>query len=130
MKNTRNLTRVACALGVALTMSACGPGAPPPPPFDGDTSKVLTISIENQQLEEARVWLWVAGLRVPMGSVRANQTVTFHHPMPGMRAVHMEFQVTLGPRCVTDDVTLGPGDNIRTEIPQSLVAFIGVCDGE
>jgi len=129
MNRIRILSRAAAALGLALAISACGSGssAPPPAPFDGDVSRVLTISVMNQQLEEARVWLWVDGQRERLGAVRANQTVTFHHPMDGIRTVHMEFDVTLGQRCVTTDVSLGPGDNIQATIPQNLMAFAGVC---
>ncbi len=129
MNSIRTLAQAACTLGLALTMSACagGSSAPTPAPFDGDLDSVLTITVMNQQLEEARVWLWVAGQRERLGAVRANQEVTFHHPMVGIRTVHMEFDVTLGRRCVTTDVSLGPGDNINATIPQNLMAFAGVC---
>jgi hypothetical protein len=121
--------RAVLALTAILAAVACGPGAaaPPPEPFEGDPNTVLTISVQNQQLEEARVWLWVDGQRERLGSVRPNQNRTFYFPMDQIRTVHMEFDVTLGQRCVTTDVSLGPGDDIQATIPQNLVAFAGVC---
>ena len=47
--------------------------------------------------------------------------------MDQIRSVHMEFDVTLGRRCVTTSRSLGPGDQIEATIPQNLTAFQGVC---
>ncbi len=129
MKPLVSMKRALLSLVVMFAAASCGPGsaAPPPEPFDGDVNTVLTIAVMNQQLEEARVWLWVDGQRERLGSVRANQNRTFYFPMDQIRTVHMEFDVTLGQRCVTTDVSLGPGDDIQATIPQNLVAFAGVC---
>ena len=73
------------------------------------------------------MWLIVDGQRQTLGSVRGNRNETFYHPMDGVRSVHMEFDITLGPHCVTRDVTLGPGDNVGATIPSMLTAFQGIC---
>ena len=129
MNSIRLASRGAFALLLALTAASCGPGAAPPPPepFDGDLNTVLEISVMNQQLEEARIWLIVDGQRERLGAVRSNQRRTFYHPMDQIRSVHMEFDVTLGRRCVTTSRSLGPGDQIEATIPQNLTAFQGVC---
>jgi hypothetical protein len=112
-----------------MIASACGGGvAPPPPePFDGDLSTVLAITVRNQQLEDARVWLWVDGQRETLGSVRGNRARTFYHRMDGVRNIQLEFRITLGPTCVTRGVSLGPGDNVQTTIPSLLTGFNGSC---
>ena len=114
---------------IAIIGAACGGSVVPvpPEPFSGDPSTVLTIEIQNQQLEDARIYLIVDGQRERLGSLRGNQTKTFYHPMDGLRSVHMEFDITLGPRCVSRDVMLGPGDDISAMIPSMLVAFSGIC---
>ena len=129
MSSLKSVRNVCATTALAVLVSACGGGvaAPPPEPFDGDLSTVLTIEIRNQQLEDARVWLIVDGQRQTLGSVRGNRNETFYHPMDGVRSVHMEFDITLGPRCLTRDVTLGPGDDVQATIPSMLTAFAGIC---
>ena len=122
--------RLTLALVLGLALGACGgPGvAPPPPePFDGDVSTVLQITVTNQQLDDVRMWLIVDGQRIRLGSLRSQQRNTFYHPMDQIRSVHLEFDVTLGQRCVTTSRSLGPGDQIEAQIPQNLTAFQGVC---
>ncbi|MDG2282209.1 MAG: hypothetical protein P8L45_03770 [Longimicrobiales bacterium] len=95
--------------------------------LSGDNDEILTITVRNQQLEEARVYLWVDGQRERLGSVRSNASEVFHHPIDAIRAVQMEFDVILGPRCITPGVSLGPGDDVDAIIPSQLVAFAGNC---
>jgi hypothetical protein len=129
MLSSKSVRSVFATAALAMMASACGGGtaSPPPEPFSGDISTVLTIEIQNQQLEDARVYLIVDGQRERLGSIRGNQSETFHVPMEGIRSVHMEFDITLGPHCVTRDVTLGPGDNVGATIPSMLTAFQGIC---
>ena len=117
------------ALTVALMGAACAPGttAAPPEPFSGDADEVLTIMVRNQQLEEARVYLWLDGQRQRLGSVRAGAAEVFHQPLDQIRTVQMEFDITLGPQCITQGVSLGPGDDVEATIPSQLVAFAGAC---
>jgi hypothetical protein len=124
-------TRFALSAFVAvLLVTACGGSAEPPrssaePP--ADLSTVLAITVRNEQLEEARTWLWVEGQRYRLGSVRANQTETFYYPLDGIRNLHLEFDVMLGQRCITADRNYGPGEAVEARIPSNTVAFQGVC---
>ncbi|MGB1656353.1 MAG: hypothetical protein ACPHQP_01015 [Longimicrobiales bacterium] len=116
-------------LTLMLVGGACASGttAAPPEPFAGNLDEVLTITVRNQQLEEARVYLWVDGQRQRLGSVRAGAAEVFHHPLDQIRTVQMEFDITLGPQCITQGVSLGPGDDVEATIPSQLVAFAGAC---
>lgn len=113
---------------VALLAVNCG-GSPPPaePAPSVDLSTVLTITVRNDQLDEARVWLWIDGRRERLGDVRGSSEETFYHPMSRTVPVHMEFDLVLGEHCVTANVTLGPGDEIRTRIPVNLATMAAVC---
>ena len=118
------------ALAAALLLGACGGSSEPPrssvePPTD--LSTVLAITIRNEQLEEARTWLWVEGQRYRLGSVRSNQTETFYYPLDGIRNLHLEFDVMLGQRCITADRNYGPGESVDVRIPSNNVGFPGVC---
>ncbi len=116
----------------ALFAAACGGGggtSAPPPAFDGDQSQVLTITIRNEQLDVARVTLWINSVRQRLGDVRGNATETFHAPMQRREPVRMSFDLELGTSCVTQDVILGPGEDIEVRIPGNLNTMRAVCRG-
>jgi hypothetical protein len=119
-------------LAVALLAAGCGGGggtSAPPPAFDGDQSQVLTITIRNERLNVARVSLWIAGVRERLGDVRSNQTATYHVPMQRREPVRMSFDLELGTSCVTQDVILGPGEDLEVRIPANLSIMRAVCSG-
>ncbi len=91
------------------------------------TENVLTIIINNDQLDPVRTWLLVEGQRVRLGQIQSNRSQTFYYAIPGIRQVRLEFDISLGRRCVTVDRPLGPGENIEVRIPSQLTAFPGVC---
>ncbi|MEM7417713.1 MAG: hypothetical protein AAF389_19650 [Gemmatimonadota bacterium] len=123
MLRVRTLLVCAVLLGsMASCASSNSAGA-----FEGGGEEVVTIRVRNQQLEEARVYLYLDGQRQRLGSVRGNDTRTFRHPIDGLRRVNIEFDITLGARCVTRGVSLGPGDSFEMTIPSILNGFDGSC---
>ena len=117
-------------LAVALLAAGCGGSggtSPPPPAFDGDLSQVLTITIRNDQLDAARVDLFIAGTRQRLGDVRGNMEETFHVPMDRPERVRMEFDLSLGASCVTRDVLLRPSEEIDVRIPVNLNMMQAIC---
>ncbi|HSM03292.1 MAG TPA: hypothetical protein VK858_01670 [Longimicrobiales bacterium] len=121
----------AVALALTLASAACSSGQPSSiaatTDAPDDLTNVLTVTVHNDQLDEVRTWLFVEGQRVRLGPVRAGTSETFYYTLPGPRQVRLEFDVTLGRRCVTQDAPLRPGDNISVRIPAQLIAFTGVC---
>jgi hypothetical protein len=115
-------------LGVALLASACTPAGPRPEPVSpADPSTLLTLTVQNDQLGEARVWLYVDNVRQVLGTVRGATEEIFYHPLSQVARVRMEFDLTLGEHCVTPEYTLGPGDDISTIIPANLNMMVAVC---
>ncbi len=120
------------ALTVVLLAAGCGGGAgssTPAPAFDGYPSQVLTVVIRNEQIDMARITLWLNSLRRRLGAVRGLQTQTFQVPMDVPASVRMEFDLTLGANCVTRDIVLGPGDVVQAVIPVDLRMMQAVCRG-
>jgi len=120
------------AAGVAMLAAGCtgagGSASRPAPSFDGSSTEgVLTVTVDNQQLNEARITLWIDGSRRRLGSVRANSRETFRVPLDHIATVRMEFDLTLGDNCVTADVQLGPGEDILATIPTNLRYMAAVC---
>lgn len=117
-------------IAFALLAAGCGGSGgtqAPAPAFDGDLSQVLTITIRNEQLDLARVTLWINGQRRRLGDVRGINSQTFHVPMSGRDPVRMSFDLTLGRSCVTRDVMLGPGESVEVRIPVNLNMMAAVC---
>jgi len=101
------------------------------PSFDGSSGQGgLTITIENQQLNEARISLWIDGSRRRLGTVQAHATETFRLPIDAASTVRMEFDLTLSVRCETRSVMLGPGEVIHVIIPSNLRMMDAICRGE
>ena len=122
--------RLLGALALMLPAIGCGGGggtATPEPAFEGDLSQVLTVIITNERLDAADVVLWIDGARQRLGDVRGNRTETFHIPMERSAPVRMTFDIPLGPECVTRDIVLGPGEEIRARIPVNLSVMQAVC---
>jgi hypothetical protein len=115
-------------LGVALLASACTTAGPrPEPEAPADPSTLLTLTVRNDQMDEARVWLYVDNVRYVLGTVRGVTEKVFYQPLPQISRVRMEFDLTLGEHCVTPEYTLGPGDDISTTIPINLNMMVAVC---
>ncbi len=113
----------------ALLAAGCGGTSAPPPTLTGDASQALTITIRNDQIDAARVTLWLNSARERLGDVRGNSTETFQVPMRTSASVRMEFDLTLGASCVTRDVVLRPGESIQVTIPVNLQMMAAVCRG-
>ncbi len=117
-------------LAVALLAAGCGGSggtSTPPPAFDGDQSQVLMITIRNERLDEARVALWINGVRRRLGAVRGNATQTFHVPMERSQPVRMSFDLELGASCMTREVVLRPSEVVEVRIPVNLSMMQAVC---
>ena len=129
MLDQRSWSRSLGTLAFTLLAVGCagGGGRASASPFDGDLSQVLTLTIRNEQLDPARVIVWVSRLRQNLGDVRGNTTRTFHVPMSGTQGVYVSFELLLGANCVTREVLLGPGDEVELRIPPNLNTMDAVC---
>ena len=110
--------KLLATLAVALLAAGCGGGggtSAPPPAFDGDQSQVLTITIRNDQLNAARVTLWINSVRQRLGDVRGMQTETFHVPMERSQPVRMSFDLELGASCMTRELVLRPSEVVEVK---------------
>ena len=114
-------------VGALLAGGCGGTSAPPPTLPGGDASQALTITIRNEQIDAARITLFLNSTRQRLGDVRGNSTETFQVPMRVSASVRMEFDLTLGASCVTRDIFLAPGDVIDVRIPVDLRMMQAVC---
>ncbi len=119
--------KLLATLAVALLAAGCGGGggtSAPPPAFDGDQSQALTLTVRNDQLNVARVTLWINGIRQPLGDVQGNGNRTFRVPLERPEPIRMEFDLMPGPRCGTQETVIRPGEVLDVTIPVNLNMMI------
>jgi hypothetical protein len=127
-----SVKRTLTVAAIAMIASGCGGGGrslrAPAPVFGGSSdNRALTITIENQQLNEARITLWIDGSRRRLGTVQAHSQETYRVEMNGVSNVRVEFDLTLGAHCETRQVPLSPGEVIHVIIPPNLRMMAAVC---
>ncbi len=88
--------------------------------FRGSSAPGLIITIHNQRTQDARFWIWVDGRRDRLGTVQSTQTRTFRVRLDRISDVSLEFDLTLGERCVTRSARLEPGARLNIQIPVNL----------
>lgn len=88
--------------------------------FRGGNAPGLTITIRNQRTQDARFWIWIEGRRNSLGTVQSTATRTFRVRMDRISDVRLEFDLTLGERCLTRTARLEPGARLDVSIPVNL----------
>jgi hypothetical protein len=117
-------------LGLVLLASACtASGAQPESAAPVDPSKGVTVTLRNEKLADARVYLRVDGGRRPLGTVTGGAEETFFEPLGQISVVRIEFDLIQGERCVTAELSIGPGEEIEYTIPMNLAMVTAVCRG-
>ena len=115
--------KLLATLAVALLTAGCGGGSgtsAPAPAFDGDPSQALTLTVRNEQLNMARVELWINGVRQSLGAVQGNSSRTFRVPLERAEPIRMVFDLTSGPRCESRETGVRPGEVLEVTIPVNL----------
>ncbi len=123
MLGTRRPGRLAVAAALALVAlsTGCTTGSGGREvSFRGSNAPGLTITIRNQRTQDARFWIWVDGRRDSLGTVQSTQSRTFRVRLDRISDVRLEFDLTLGERCVTRTARLEPGARLNVSIPVNL----------
>lgn len=130
MLKTANRTprRIVVAAVLTILLAGCSTGTGGREvSFRGDAAPGLTITIRNQRTQDARMWIWIEGRRETLGTVRSTGTETFRVRMDQISRVRLEFDLTLGPECVTRTVSLEPGTRLDVSIPVNLRLMEARC---
>lgn len=118
----RSLTPLLASLGVLLLTSACassGPSKGSANPFRDDlvARGEVEIRIRNFNFADATVWaIAQEGRRERLGIVTGKTDAVFTLPWTFSEAMRMEFDLLAGVRCVTESMTVDPGDIVELQI--------------
>lgn len=117
----RSLTAAAAFALLVAFVNGCGTGSGGREvSFRGDSAPGLTITVRNQRTQSARFWIWIEGRRESLGTVQSTATKTFQVRLQRVSDVRLEFDLTLGARCVTRSARLDPGTRLDITIPMNL----------
>lgn len=120
-KERRGLVAIAVLVLLTTLVGGCTTGSGGREvSFRGDGAPGLTVTVRNQRTQSARLWIWIEGRRESLGTVQSTATETFQARLDRMSDVRLEFDLTLGARCVTRTVRLEPGTRLDITIPVNL----------
>lgn len=108
------------ALCLVATLSGCGSSGRPIPgqdPFSGGAvAAQIRIRIRNNNFYDATITAIGDTGRRRLGTVSGNQTTTFTMPWAFTGSLRLEVDLLAGGTCVTDAITVNPGDQVDLQI--------------
>lgn len=111
------LTLLMLSAGISMGAIACG-GNAPAGQVDPATPSVL--SVENQSLNDMRIYVWRGGQRIRLGTVNTGQTADFKLPravLAGAASVRVLAEPIAGRRAsISEEIMIQPGDKISMRI--------------
>jgi hypothetical protein len=115
---------------LVLGIGACAsstPAASGGDPFSGSADRQrIEIKIVNLNFQDATVWAIAAGgRRERLGTVIGKREAVFTLPWRFTEPLRLEFDLVAGPRCVTEELTVDPGDLLELQIATEFFATPG-----
>ena len=98
------LSQVGCSLGPRHSGAAFG--------SQGQDDSIR-IFVTNLNFMDATLWAVTTGTRKKLGIVTGKRNAVYTIPWDGFLELHLEVDLLSGPRCKTESLPVGPGDNIE-----------------
>ncbi len=119
-------------IGAVVAASACasGPSQRTATPFSEDLRErqEVRISIQNRNFSDVTLWTLVRdGRRQRLGTVTGKSDAVFTLPWRFSEPMRLEFDLLAGPRCVTDNLDVDPGDTLELQIATDLAMMNSWC---
>lgn len=109
---------VLSAMPFLFALSACGgmSSSTPDPFLDGGRNEIR-IHVRNSNFYDARISaLLEGGPRRQLGSVGGKTDAILTLPVDYPRVLRLEIDLLAGPTCVTEPITVDPGDDLQLDI--------------
>jgi hypothetical protein len=96
-------------------------------PFSqGAAEQHIQIKVINLNFQDATIWALISGgRRQRLGIVSGKGEAEFTLPWRFSEPLRLEFDLLAGPRCVTEDLTVDPGDLLELQIASNFYATPG-----
>jgi hypothetical protein len=90
------------------------------------TAQQIQIKVVNLNFQDATIWALISGgRRQRLGIVSGKREAEFTLPWRFSEPLRLEFDLVAGPRCVTEDLTVDPGDLLELQIASDFYATPG-----
>lgn len=108
-------------LALTLAVAACATASPMQSdgPFSaaGGERDMVTIDVLNNNFGDVTLWaLRSDAERIRLGGVTGKTDARFTIPWRFSEPMRIEIDMVAGPRCVTENITVDPGDVLQLEI--------------
>ncbi len=121
----RTVTMALAALWVA-GMGACASAAGGDPFSESAAEQQIQIKVINLNFQDATIWALIGGgRRQRLGMVSGKREAEFTIPWRFSEPLRLEFDLVAGPRCVTEDLTVDPGDLLELQIATDFYSTPG-----
>lgn len=110
-------------LPVLLVLGACGGmGGTVDDPFaDFGDRNLFRIYVQNDNFYDARLYAIASGgVRQSLGFVGGKTDHVFTVPWSFSNELRIEINMVAGPTCVTEPITVDPGDELRLQIMSAI----------
>ncbi len=119
--------RLAVAVAVSVIgLTACASSAPGGSPFAQERDVRIRLHVTNLNFADARLYAHRSSQRIPLGSVQGKGERTFTLDWPMSLPLRVEIDLLAGGRCVTNQLSVDPGDVIELQI--SSAGLRGLCE--
>lgn len=118
----RSIQGISLLSGLLLALAACatgGQGEGGGNPFSSALSErqEIEIKVRNFHFSDATVWVLARqGKRTRLGIVTGKSDAVFTIPWRFPDPMRMEFDLLADVRCLTDEITVDPGDVLELQI--------------
>jgi len=112
---SRNIVTLAAALILVAGLGGCTAGKAADSEAGPESRAEVTIEVENQNFNDARIYLVLYGERTRLGQVPGNSTRTFSFALPP-DDVRIEVSFIAGGGFVTEPMPVSPGDELVLQI--------------
>lgn len=106
------LAGAACSLGRGPSGATFGRESP------GDS---IRIHVTNLNFMDATLWALTTGTREKLGVVTGKRNAVYTVPWRGYTDLSLEIDILSGPRCVTESLPVGPGEDIELIIDVEML---------
>lgn len=112
------------ALTLAFLASGCAGGGTPTSdgPFAAaaDGPQTVSIHVRNLNFSEARLWAVSRGGRQRLGVIDGKGDAVYRITWAVAEPMQIEIDLLAGPRCLTEPMTVDPGDDLELQIQMDL----------
>jgi hypothetical protein len=107
-------------------LGGCASASGGDPFTEGAAEQQIQIKVINLNFQDATVWALIAGgRRQRLGIVSGKREAEFTVPWRFSQPLRMEFDLIAGPRCVTEELTVDPGDLLELQIATDFYSTPG-----